>query len=92
VTQAPSLRVPLNAFAMQLRPSELESLAAGLDNADALTLVERLRALPVIDRASAWELAVRHFGRHKQLPQAAGEIGMDLIHARDLLRDFLGTP
>jgi hypothetical protein len=31
---------------------------------------------------------VRRFGRHTPLPQAAGEIGMDEIHARHLIQDF----
>jgi hypothetical protein len=81
--------VPLNGFAIQLRPSELESVAAGVGESDPSRLVEALRRLPVNDRAPAWELAVRHFGRHKELAQAAGEIGMDLVHARDLLADFI---
>jgi len=94
VTEAPyfsaALRVPLNGFAIQLRPSELESVAAGLDQSEPITLVEALRRLPVNDRAPAWELAVRRFGRRKPLAQAAGEIGMDLVHARALLEDFVG--
>lgn len=94
VTATPShsaLRVPLTSFAIQLRPSELASVAAGLDQPEPMTLVDALSRLPVTDRAPTWELAVRHFGRRKPLPQAAGEIGMDLIHARDLLRDFLAS-
>ena len=54
-----------------------------------MILVEALGRLPVTDRAPTWELAVRHFGRHKPLAQAAGEIGMDLLHARDLLDALL---
>ncbi|HLZ29888.1 MAG TPA: hypothetical protein VKV73_21420 [Chloroflexota bacterium] len=92
MTDAPNsdgaLRVPLNAFTMQLRPSELESVAAGLDYADPLSLVEAVRRLAVNDRAATWELAIRHLGRHTPLPEAAGEIGMDLVHARDLLEAF----
>jgi hypothetical protein len=89
-----ALRVPLNGFAMQLRLSELESVAAGLgqfdssEEGDVITLVEALRRLPVNDRAPTWELAVRRLGRRKSLGQAAGEIGMDAIHARDLLDTF----
>jgi hypothetical protein len=87
--------VPLNGFAMQLRPSELEAVAAGLgrfdssEEGDLVTLAEALRRLPPNDRAPAWELAVRRFGRHKALGQAAGEIGMDVVHARDLLEAFI---
>ena len=79
---------------MQLRRSELESVAAGLGEFDAsaegnlLTLAEALRHMPARDRAPVWELAVRRYGRHKPLEQAAGEIGMDEIHARALLEAF----
>jgi hypothetical protein len=89
-----SLRVPLEGYAMQLRPSELESVAAGLGEFDSskegdlITLAEALRRLPAIDRAPAWELAARRYGRHKPLAQAAGEIGMDSVHAQDLLERF----
>jgi hypothetical protein len=89
-----ALRVPLYGFAMQLRPSELESVAAGLGEFDSshegdlLTLAEALRRLPVNDRAPAWELAIRRFGRRKELPQAASEIGMDVVHARELLEVY----
>jgi hypothetical protein len=31
---------------------------------------------------------VRRYGRHKPLGLAAGEIGMDTIHARELLDSF----
>jgi len=88
--------VQLDGFTIQLRPSELESVAVGLGQLDAseqgdqVTLVEALRRLPVNDRAPAWELAVRRFGRHKELAQAAAEIGMDLLHARDLLEVLFG--
>ena len=89
-----ALRVPLNGFAMQLRTSELESVAAGLgefdssEEGDLLTLAEAVRRLPTNDRAPMWELAIRRYGRHKPLAQAAGEIGLDLIVARDLLDRF----
>ena len=89
-----ALRVPLNGLAMQLRPSELESVAAGLgrfgtsEAADLLALAEALRRLPVNDRTPAWELAIRRFGRRKELPQAASEIGMDVVHARELLEVY----
>ena len=86
--------VPLDGYLMQLRPSELESVAAGLDELDAwsarslLSLVEAVRTMPLTDRAPLWELMVRRFGRHKPLAQAAAELGMDAIHARDLLTTF----
>ena len=81
---------------MQLRPSELESVATGLSQlgpsevTDPIRMAEALRRLPVNDRAPTWELAVRRFGRQKELAQAAGEIGMDLVHARDLLEALFG--
>ena len=87
-------RVPLNGYAMQLRPSELESVAAALGEFDAsdegnlITVAEAVRSLPPRDRAPLWELAVRRYGRHKPLERAAGEIGMDVIHARELLAAF----
>jgi hypothetical protein len=89
-----ALRVPLNGLAMHLRPSELASVAVGLrefdssEPADLVTLAEALRQLPVNVRAPAWELAVRRYGRHKPVAQAAGEIGMDLVVAQDLLERF----
>jgi hypothetical protein len=89
-----ALEVPLNGYALHLRPSELESVAAGLGRFDAspegdlITLAGALRQLPVNDRAPAWELAVRRFGRGKELARAAGEIGMDLVHAQDLLDTY----
>ena len=89
-----ALRVPLDGYVMQLRRSELESVAAGLGEFDAsaegnlLVLAEALRQIPTIDRAPLWELAVRRNGRHKALDQAAGEIGMDVIRARALLDSF----
>lgn len=88
-------RVPLDGtFAMNLRPSELEAVATGLgefdssEEGDLLTLVGALRRMPVNDRAPVWELAVRRYGRHEPLAQAAGEVGMDEIHARELLERF----
>jgi hypothetical protein len=82
-------RVPLDGgFVMQLRDSELESVAAGLPEFDSLTLAEAVRALPVSDRAPLWELAVRHYGRRKPLEQAAGEIGIDLQRGRALVEAF----
>jgi hypothetical protein len=86
--------VALDGFAMHLRPSEVESVAAGLGEFDSsregdlITLAEAVRRLPANDRAAAWELAVRRYGRHKPLAQAAGEIGMDVVHASDLLDRF----
>jgi hypothetical protein len=89
-----ALRVALDGLSMQLRPSELESVAAGLgefdssEEGDLITLAEAVRRLPTNDRAPAWELAVRRYGRHKPLAQAAAEIGLDVIVARDLLERF----
>jgi len=89
-----ALTVPLNGLAMHLRPSELESVAAGLgefdssEEGDLLTLAEAVRRLSPNDRAPAWELAVRRYGRHRPTARAAGEIGLDLIVARDLLERF----
>ena len=86
--------VALNGLAMHLRRSELESVAAGLGEFDAsrdsdlITLADAVRRLPANDRAPVWELAVRHFGRHKPIAVAAGDIGLDLITARDLLERF----
>jgi hypothetical protein len=88
------LRVALNGLAMHVRPSELDSVAAGLVELDAsahgepIRLAVALRQLAVNDRAPTWELLVRRYGRRKPLPQAAGEIGMDDIHARDLIQQF----
>jgi hypothetical protein len=79
---------------MQLRRSELQSVAGGLgrfdssEEGDLMTLAEAVRRMPVNDRAPVWELAIRRHGRHKPLTQAAGEIGMDEVHARDLLERF----
>jgi hypothetical protein len=86
--------VPLDAFVMRLRPSELAAVASGLGEFDAseigdqLTLGEALRRIPVRDRAPLWELATRRYARHKPLAQAAGEIGMDLVRGRALLEAF----
>ena len=81
-----SFTVPLNGQSMQLRPSELASVASGLEpNPSSDRLVEAVRAMPQHDRAPLWELAVRHYGRRKPVPQAAGEIGMDVRHAQRLL-------
>jgi len=89
------LHVPLDGSnTMRLRASEVESVAAGLGEFDALargnllTLVAAVRALPATDRAPLWELAVRRLCRHKSLEQAAGEIGMDVVRARELLGSF----
>jgi hypothetical protein len=83
-----ALRIPLDGYAMQLRPSELESVAAGLPESAPATLPEALKRLPANDRAPLWELATRHYGRHKPIEQAAGEIGMDPIRAHSLLHAF----
>jgi hypothetical protein len=86
-------RVPLEGYVMQLRRLELESVAAALGEFDTsegnlIRLAEALRTLPPSDRAPLWELAVRHYGRHKPLEQSAGEIGMDALRARQLLQIF----
>jgi hypothetical protein len=89
-----TLRISLEGYVMHLRPSEVASVIAGMGEFDAseegnlLTLAAALRALPINDRAPLWELAVRHYGRHKPLEQAAGEIGMDTLRARALLDAF----
>src|ERR1700704_2655345 len=89
-----AFRVALDGYAMQLRPSELESVATGLGEFDSskegdlITLAEAVRRLPPNDRAPAWELAVRRYGRHKPLAQAAGALGLDLIGARSLMERF----
>jgi len=93
-TGEPAFRVPLDGAEMQLRRTELEAVAAGLGEFDSsaegdlVTLAAALLRLPPRDRAPTWELAVRRFGRHKPLPQAAGEIGLDEVHARALLDRF----
>ncbi len=87
-----SNHVPLNGFSMRLRRSEIGAVAAGLGASvpsqpgEPSALAEALRRLPVADRAPTWEMAVRHFGHGKALAQAAGEIGLDEIHAADLLQ------
>jgi len=86
--------VPLNGFTMLLRRPEIDAVAAGLGPSvpsqpvEPSALAEALRRLPVADRAPTWEMAVRHFGHGKALAQAAGEIGLDEIHAGDLLQSF----
>ncbi len=86
--------VPLDGFTLHLRRSELEAVAAGLGEFDAseegdlITLAEALGQLPERDRAPTWELALRRFGHHKPLAQAASEIGLDEVHARALLEQF----
>jgi hypothetical protein len=94
VTNDP-FRVQLDGgVALQLRRTELEAVAAGLgefdssEEGDLVTLAEALRRVPPRDRAATWELAMRRYGRHKPLPQAAGEIGLDEVHARLLLERF----
>jgi hypothetical protein len=90
----PAFRVPLDGYEMQLRRWELEAVAAGLGTFDAsaegnlATLAEALSRLPSADRAPTWELAVRRYGHGKPLAQAAGEIGLDALHAEDLLAAF----
>jgi hypothetical protein len=86
--ESESLRVPLDNFVMQLRPSELESVAAGCGGSDPVRLAQALRTLPTSDRAPAWELFIRHFGRRKPLEQAAAEIGMDALRARALVETY----
>ena len=79
---------------MQLRRSELESVAVGIDELGAsdegnlLRLADAVRKLPTLDRAPLWELATRRFGRRKPLALAAAEIGMDPLHASKLLTAF----
>jgi hypothetical protein len=85
------LHVPLDGFAMRLRRSELAAVTAGIGASEASvggepnTLAAALRRLPIGDRAPTWELAVRRYGQRKPLAQAAGEIGLDSVHARQLL-------
>jgi hypothetical protein len=94
MTASDPFRVPMNGFVMQLRRSELEAVASGLGEFDVseegnlITLAQALRALPNTDRAPAWELLIRRYGRHKPPAQVSAEIGMDLIRARDLLERF----
>jgi hypothetical protein len=82
-------RVPLDGgFVMRLRADELESVSAGLGKVDTSALPAALRAMPSSDRAAFWELAVRHYGRHKSLEQAAAEIGMDRVRGEALVEAF----
>jgi len=84
-----ALRVPIDSYAMQLRPSEVAAVAGAVGGAfEVPAVVDALRALPAHDRAPFWELATRHFARHKPIQQAAGEIGMDTLHAQALLDAF----
>ena len=92
------LRVPLDGTnTMRFRPAEVEQVAAGLGEFDSsargnvVTLAAAVRELPPSDRAPLWELAVRRLGRHKPIEQAAGEIGMDVVRARELLAAFEGA-
>jgi len=97
--------VALDGYAMRLRPSELDALAAGLGvrlkspssgEGRRLRLVGALAQMSSSDRAPIWELATRRYARHKSLSQAAGEIGMDVVRADVLLERFneglLGGP
>ena len=78
--------VPLAGFAMELRPSELAAVATGYPaERTPAALCAALLRLDVADRAPTWELSMRHFGRGKPADQAAGEIGMDALHAAALL-------
>jgi hypothetical protein len=79
-----AVTVELDGYAMHLRPSEMSAVAAGL-GVDALALPAALRRVAALDRPPTWEIAIRHYGRRRAVAQAAGEIGMDVIHARDLL-------
>jgi hypothetical protein len=84
-----ALSVPIDTFVMRLRPSEVGAVAGALGGAfDLSTLVDAVRALPANKRAPFWELATRHYARGKAVQQAAGEIGMDTLHARALLEAF----
>jgi hypothetical protein len=83
--------LPLDGYTMHLQPSEVALVTEGMadldwfNDADPRALPDALQRLPSIDRAPVWEVSVRHFGRRKPLSQAAAEIGMDALHARDLL-------
>jgi hypothetical protein len=91
---ASPFRVSLNGYAMQLRRAELEAVAAGIGRREqasvesGVAFAEALSQLPQNDRAPVWELAVRRYGRNKPLERAAGEIGMDVIRARQLLERY----
>jgi hypothetical protein len=86
--------IPLDGFALHLRPAEVESVIAGLGEVDtppegdALTLAEALRRMGPNDRAPTWELLIRRYARRKPLAQASGEIGMDRLHAEELLAHY----
>ena len=81
--------VALGGFDMQLRPSEVEAVAAGLpENSTLEAVVRAVEALPISDRAPAWELAIRHYARRKPLDQAAAEIGVDRTRARALMQSL----
>jgi hypothetical protein len=88
------MQVPLDGLSMRLRRTELAAVATGIGafetpvEGEPNTLAAALRRLPSGDRAPTWELAVRRYGQHKPLPQAAGEIGLDAVHARELLARF----
>jgi hypothetical protein len=73
---------------MRLRADEIESVESGLGNFETPALAAALRAMPSSDRAAFWELAVRHYGRHKPLDQAAAEIGMDRVRGEALVDAF----
>lgn len=83
--------VVLDGVTMHLRQSELDAVIAGLGAVDAsaeghtLTLAAALRALPATDRAPTWELMMRRYARRTPLAAAAGQIGMDSVHAQRLL-------
>jgi hypothetical protein len=90
-----ALRIPIDAYAMQLRPSEVEAVASGLGRSANASepgslepIAAAVRGLPANDRAPLWELAVRHYGRRNPVDQAAHEIGMDTLHAHALLGAF----
>jgi hypothetical protein len=87
--QDEALSVPIDTFVMRLRPSEVAAVAGALGGAfDLPSLVDAVRALPATGRAPFWELATRHYARHRPVQQAAGEIGMDVLQARTLLDAF----
>lgn len=86
--------VALNGYAMHLRPSELDAVAAGLAEvypswaSDPRALAATLAALPMNDRAATWELSIRRFAGRKPIPEAAAEIGMDAVRAEQLIARF----
>jgi hypothetical protein len=83
--------VALGGVDMQLRPSEIEAVAAGLRETTLDAVVAAVEALPISDRAPAWELAIRHYARRKPLDEAAGEIGVDRLRARALMESFTAS-